>query len=69
MALTVTKIELGDDGKEIRRTLLPHLSETKQENIEVAKSAAMAYPECGELPEQGYFWAKDAAGRKFRFIP
>jgi hypothetical protein len=48
------------------RTLLPHLSDTKQENIHRAKSEAMAYPKWGECREQGYFWATDVDGRKFR---
>jgi hypothetical protein len=69
MALTVTKMELGDDGNEIGRTLLPYRSETKQENVEVAKREAMKYVKWGECEEQGYFWAKDARGKQFRFIP
>jgi hypothetical protein len=69
MALTITKIELGDGGNEICRTLLPHFSDTKQDNIDRARSEAMTYPKWGECKEQGYFWAKDADGRQFRFIP
>ena len=69
MALTITKRELDKTGKVISQTILPYLSETKQENIEVAKREAAKYAKSGECLEQGYFWASDDQGKRFRFIP
>ena len=69
MALTVRTVEVANDGRVIHASLLPYLSETKPENVEIAKREAERYlPNCGENPEQGYFLFRDAEGREFRLI-
>jgi hypothetical protein len=69
MALTVTQLEIAADGSVARKTLLPYLCETKGEAIETARREAARYPKYDENDEQGYFWARDDKGRRFRFIP
>ena len=69
MAVTIRKIEIAADGSVVRETLLPFLCDTKQEAEEAARREAAKYPESGECREEGYFWAKDSQGRKFRLVP
>ena len=69
MALTIRKIEIAANGSVVRETILPDLCDTKDEAIETARREAEKYPESGECAEHGYFWFRDAQGRKFRLVP
>jgi hypothetical protein len=64
MSLCIKRIEENPDGQ----TMLPERYDDRQQAELAIKQILAAYKKNGRNAEHDYWWAHDAAGKKFKFV-